>query len=484
GHETLFEVDGIACSQTEYSKKVNELINEELLKILINPNYFTGLKWEKQREYLVDIAGDISWDEVVSKYKELEKIKDELERFGIDDLMKKYKLEISKVKKSIGEGEIRMDECERKLVNLDFKELREQLKEKRRELELLTGEERVKNERRIVEINEELDSLNRRSSLCEYDIIIFDEKISSIKKKMQELRDEWEDYSSKEYEEMEECPFCQREFSEDFLALMNLDRKALFEERKEEKFKEINLEGMELLRELEIIEESRRKVNALISKLDLKSAILMDEIDKINLTLNSYSEERNVDCRIFDLTTDIDKLKHSIGYDVYNKDINTRMAQIEEGIAQNKREKADFEQKLMLCERFVRCKISMLEDKINSKFSMVKFKLFHEQINGGIMECCECTYNGVPFSVLNTAARVNCGLDIINAFGNSYGVSAFVFIDGRESVNEIIDVDGQVINLVVTRDEELVIDNGVKCKREIMKAPEKIKKASIRSLNF
>ena len=63
----------------------------------------------------------------------------------------------------------------------------------------------------------------------------------------------------------------------------------------------------------------------------------------------------------------------------------------------------------------------------------------------------------VPFAVANTAGQVNAGLDIINALTRFYGVTAPIFIDNRESINEIIDTKSQVINLEVTDDKYLVI---------------------------
>ena len=59
--------------------------------------------------------------------------------------------------------------------------------------------------------------------------------------------------------------------------------------------------------------------------------------------------------------------------------------------------------------------------------------------------------NGVPFSDLNDAMKINAGLDIINAISNANGISAPIFIDNRESVTEIVSVMSQVINLVVDR---------------------------------
>ena len=73
------------------------------------------------------------------------------------------------------------------------------------------------------------------------------------------------------------------------------------------------------------------------------------------------------------------------------------------------------------------------------------------------METCIPLIGGVAYGSANTAAQVNAGLDIINALSRFYGVSAPIFIDNRESVNEIIPTQSQIINLVVTNDKQLSI---------------------------
>lgn len=106
-----------------------------------------------------------------------------------------------------------------------------------------------------------------------------------------------------------------------------------------------------------------------------------------------------------------------------------------------------------LLDEFTRTKVQLLEEKINAKFKMAKFKLFDIQKNGGINEICEATFNGAVYSTnLNNAARINVGLDIINTLSNHYQVSAPIFVDNAESVNELIQTQAQMISLIVSDD--------------------------------
>jgi hypothetical protein len=110
---------------------------------------------------------------------------------------------------------------------------------------------------------------------------------------------------------------------------------------------------------------------------------------------------------------------------------------------------ANVEKEQFVIENFIKDKIDRLEYAINSRFKYIKFRMFEEQINGGLRETCEATVNGVPYSDANSASKINAGLDVINTLSNFYGVYAPIFIDNAESVHTLIETQSQLIRLVV-----------------------------------
>lgn len=108
------------------------------------------------------------------------------------------------------------------------------------------------------------------------------------------------------------------------------------------------------------------------------------------------------------------------------------------------------ERELYLIEQFIRAKVSLLTERINSRFSFVSFRLFENNINGGLSECCEAQRDGVPYSSLNHGSRLNVGLDIINAFAAKVDFAPPIWIDSAESVTSIIPTSGQQIRLIVS----------------------------------
>jgi len=114
------------------------------------------------------------------------------------------------------------------------------------------------------------------------------------------------------------------------------------------------------------------------------------------------------------------------------------------------------EQMLFLIEEFTRHKARFVEDGINSLFRIARFRLFREQANGGLEERCDVVFDGVPYVGLNNGAKINVGIDIINALSRHYGVTVPLFIDNAESVTHLESSSAQVIRLVVSEsDKEL-----------------------------
>lgn len=132
---------------------------------------------------------------------------------------------------------------------------------------------------------------------------------------------------------------------------------------------------------------------------------------------------------------------------------NKRIAELEESYKNQSQELADLESIEFTISAFSKARIEAVESRINGMFSLVKFKMFEQQINGGEIETCEAMANGRPYSTQNNAMCINMGIDIINAICKHEGITAPIFIDNAESVNQLIPTDSQVIRLVVTESD-------------------------------
>lgn len=67
GNETTYFWNEVPLKQSEYQSKIKDLIDEGLFKLLTNVNYFHTLHWEKRREIIFSLAGEITDSEILSE---------------------------------------------------------------------------------------------------------------------------------------------------------------------------------------------------------------------------------------------------------------------------------------------------------------------------------------------------------------------------------------------------------------------------------
>lgn len=160
------------------------------------------------------------------------------------------------------------------------------------------------------------------------------------------------------------------------------------------------------------------------------------------------------------ITEKLDALKKQSVIKENNDKLKVRVVELNVQLKSLSQQIAQIEKEEFRCEKFVRAKIGLVEDNINAMFSLVRFKMFAQQINGGLDECCTAMVNGVPLEDVNAAGKIQAGLDIIKTFSKHYDIYAPIWIDNRESTSEIPEMDCQIINLYVDPEyKELKIIN-------------------------
>ncbi|ECJ9718256.1 AAA family ATPase [Listeria monocytogenes] len=216
----------------------------------------------------------------------------------------------------------------------------------------------------------------------------------------------------------------------------------------ESKLEILEQEKIDLEHQLEQAENSTTYIEKQ-SELEMIEEKLRDEKG------SSITAVAEIQIKIDKLNAEASDLKADLAKFDSNQKQENRIQELEEEAAEKGAKYDELEMGLYLIERFNKAKCNLLEDKINGKFKYVSFKLFKTQINGGIDECCETIYNGVPYnSGLNNAARINGGLDIINALTEHVQVRATIFVDNRESVTELIDTESQLVSLIVSESDK------------------------------
>jgi DNA repair exonuclease SbcCD ATPase subunit len=158
------------------------------------------------------------------------------------------------------------------------------------------------------------------------------------------------------------------------------------------------------------------------------------------------------------IIANMDEIKSQLNQVDNNKKLKARINQLGKEQKETAQRIADYEKQIFLCQEYMRIEAELYETKVNAKFNKVTWKLFNQQINGGLEPCCEALINGVPFKSANNAARINAGIDIINTMSDIKDLSLPIFVDNAEAVNDLELTSSQLIATYVSEDEQLKIE--------------------------
>ncbi|MCC8014065.1 MAG: AAA family ATPase [Eubacterium sp.] len=142
-----------------------------------------------------------------------------------------------------------------------------------------------------------------------------------------------------------------------------------------------------------------------------------------------------------------------------------RIADLEKQEKELAAEYEELEKGIYLCDLFTKTKVEALNERINSKFKTIRFRLFTTQINGGLKEGCEILVrsksgNMIPYSAtkstVNDGAKPIAGLEVIDVLSEYWGIKMPVFVDNAESITEPFAVNTQVICLCANKDDDIL----------------------------
>lgn len=415
--------------------------------------------------------------------KEKESLKKEIEdldkklagsRNVSEELDKKYS-EISKIK-----GEITK-------INSDFEDEKNQ---KLKDLE----EEHADLRRKITMAEFEINNSRKEIEALDENIKRREERIKESEKDLEEMRANWSEIQQRKFDGSLSCPTCGKEFDaekkDEILKHFNLEKSRNLE-KLSEKGKQIN----ETISTYQVSiatyknkkDEEQAKIDKLLKSLDTimqdreKIQGQIEQVKALSLCDKKVEQIKNLENDISILEAEIDNvgkednsqiLSQKQSYNERLDEVNTKLsnqglnAELDEKIKKYMDEEKELgkefetqQEKLYLCDEYIKTYTHLVSDKINDLFTKVEFKLFDTQINGGVVETAEATYKGVPYGSLNSAAQINAGLDVINSLSKHYEKEIPIFVDNAESVNELVETQSQLITLSVSKYKSLRVEN-------------------------
>lgn len=318
-----------------------------------------------------------------------------------------------------------------------------------------------------------------------------DNEIITKEKTVNGLREKWVEINKTSFESNEQgviCPISKNKCGDSSMVVNNDELEKKFNIQKSEDLKSIDERGLQLVETINKLKKDKEDYEKAISETETLIVNTQNEIKK--LEQNPVTSKTVEDSQeIINLQEQANKIRQSIpeikpvdnselkakkeALKVELKNIETRLLtrktieektgrieQLKGEIETVRQEISDKQKQINIIDSFIKEKVSRVEESVNSMFRMVRFKMYEMQLNDGEREICECIYDGVPFKDLNNARKIQCGIDIINTLQKHYGIILPIVIDNRESVIEIPETKGQVINLIVSKpDKVLRIEN-------------------------
>lgn len=406
----------------------------------------------------------------------------ELLQDDIDTLRSRIDSKVAELQRIQSGGELSLKEIRLREINAELTDIKQRIQ--------AGGLQAVNEQReRLMQLRGEASDLQTRISAGQREIEQYKRQISRTESQIARLKEEWTVANSLEFPTHDHgpnCPACGQALPEEqvqaaqdkALADFNLNKSlrldqisadgkaAAAESRKlNEAWKDLADKQFSLDEELVAKQSEVSAANTKLTELQMSIANPLDDSEyqeKLQeaeavraeieqLRSSSADAVSKVQSEIRVLRQQVDELEADKQKFSRVQEIEQRIAELSEQERELAAEYERLEHELFLTEEFTRTKVSALESKINNKFKYARFRLFEEQLNGGLNDVCTTLFDGVPYDGgLNNAARINVGLDIINTLGEHYGFSAPIFIDNAESVTQLIDTDAQIIRLVVS----------------------------------
>lgn len=469
--------------------------------------------WQNRRKLLLEMCGDVDDASVINSKDELKRLTELLNGRSVDEQRKIIASKKTAINKELDMIPVRIDEAvkckptpleaEQKLkddiatietaikqldedksviVNgLDGAERTAKIREVKRKLadrksqlmnEHTDNERRLEHEYKLSLVQLQMAESERdRYKDREYEL---DSQIKQEEARIDKLQAEFDDFNQSQFNK-ELCPTCGQKLPaskyEELQTIFNQSKAVKLEEWQalidsakalkqnyieQKEIMQVKADGMcSQIEELSNTKDAKEKALHEVGEVDLDSDVQVNDL-KAELFMLELDEDNTSDDQLKRIDSELSELADKRStlqteltkYDVI-RDITKRINELEQEQQRLINEKNLVDETAFLLDEFVKAKVEMLEDTINKHFTITTFKMANVLVNGSVEDCCETMVDGVPYRSLNNAARINAGIDIINALTKFYNVTAPVFIDNAEAVTKFVNCNSQTVKLIV-----------------------------------
>lgn len=517
GHTTEHFWNDTPVSAKEYQSRLDMICPSSIIRALTDVHFFCSrLKPSDRRQELINLAGDLSLEAICSDYPELKELPEIVGDQTVSDVLamlkhlkkqlqrelKEIPIEINAKREEIEDFEnINVGDVKAKIVDLEEKISKKknelvavnnglisiELRQKKADLEskLFSTESQLRKEFQSDSeaqikiknkaVYERGDKLDRMDTLNR-EMANIDRKIGNLEDDKKKLVDAFR--AAKSGDNI--CHCCGQNLPQDQI---------------DKQLDSINRDGMQIKDKIESLKAEKKNKHAEFMKYSEESEYLRSIEGKAVEVIEGLTDDLQASIKSAKdpIINEIKEIEDKIGAndnDAEKKELESEIALLQSqcdgertvlaSIAQAEKTMANIrgkekklkhvamsfeatERKLYMLELYSRKRSEYIEETVSKKFEITAWKLFEDQVNQGIREICEPTYNGIPYSTdLNTGAKIQVGLDVIKALSKHNNINMPIFIDNSESVTDwLVDVENQLVKLVANSEfKELEIING------------------------
>jgi exonuclease SbcC len=408
GNETTYFWNEVPLKQMDYQSKIKDLIDEGLFKLLTNVNYFHSLHWEKRREIIFSLAGEITDSEILAESNlttdhaniignilshgktmaeakaetanKKKRIKDEIQFIPsrIDEAERSkpntvdtadITRQINDLKKQIGSKKVEVEKTIKaetdysEKINQDNEDYNNRLElYYNKKNEVLQLEREIESNVRsgykdtnieISGIMREIDFLDNSLINVSDRITIGTKKIDVLDNEISEKRAQWKKINSETLPEFESCtcPTCKQSLPEDDVRIKKDEFLHNFNESKKRRLEDNEKEGKEMVLRKNDMNTLLQALNRDFNELSDKKTTLQQKADELKKQSSSEQDINTIVSLAISENVELSKIKNEL-------------LKLQESIA-DKPHKDDKASELFAKRQTIQNEIEVLNNKIN-----------------------------------------------------------------------------------------------------------------------
>lgn len=365
--------------------------------------------------------------------------------------------------------------------------------------------QRIWQDAKIKDIDELTKKISESSSAASSACTIYNDNFDTYNKNKVRLAEveinfkskikEWNDVNEKEFcfSQTDVCPVCGRPYTDDMKAAEYNNAVAEFNKSKSEKLAKLQNEAGELKQQIVVLKGNINTYEQITKAHDEDAvnatrtpyeAFLKQRKEKQNQTWETSAEKASYDKELFEieatkptvkvnasveenkakkatLVARRDEITKQLAGEETNKRIDTEKEKLSQRSVELAQIIADCTETIRQIKAYKKTKIALVEEKVNSYFSLIRWKFYEQnKTNDDEKEICTAIdKDGVDYDNTNDGTVIDMGVDIIGGISKASNIFVPLFVDRKESAENIVSVEQQTIFLQCVFGQPLKVES-------------------------